>query len=916
METNEAMEADDLLNVGDDDSDLVAGPSEQGELREEAEEKKPGEVVAEALQEMSKVLLPAKKESALDETELRVVVDQLEKIDGQYLGMNAKKTLLDLTNTMPRLSSMIGPMLGFRPSRRSLYTPGIFWGCLKHKRGFLESIWKVIFLHLMIGIGVVRANDCESETNTSYSDGYATMHTGVRNYKTQLFTEQIDLKPLRDLEINLENRVNSVELSKMSFNDPPLQCDHNPVSPTDLLKIGKTLFNNNQYAGVFIAPISCNQRYSVIASMSPIGMYARKSVAISNTSLPIYCSYFPTSLQQVQMLASNDRSNNVPSLGQRNPMNIYMTLIKHHLVNPDTGESCVFLGNINREGADSVVIGKDIGIYECLELCYSIQRGNDSRYACELGSYDLLSSTCYMTGRYNSEEVDYLLDYSPTPGDFSNGYYTVNWMGKCLSKEINYEKPTIVVGDELYNVADVCEYLIPEDRIELKNKMLGKITDGAEVLVSEILKSLRNLTGNIIAKYSIVNRHQRSTDNVNWMAGLNTGKSVLGMIKQISEITKLGMRTWQSFNTVEQRPGFNNANLLHRVSSSLKSRGQSANVFKYNENGMHKMTNQLELFANQYSNLLNGTVAKVDIKRLHADFLKIKSWIIKLLKDPLPLTVKLSNTRDYLYSPAVMKHHLKNVLYRRFLRIEPDKKDMNNMLLARFPVSPETYKEENFRSSFGPVINWKNCLSGNEKTCRVVKGKTNKEITTLSHGDQFDSTLVAVNRKEFQLIAVCNHQNTYFKRHSGYTVALVPPSCKLVVDNETVVEPRKANNSPCGFRILFTDDQVYPKSSPPSIMEMIKSNIEASRQALLFSIAGITLALIIYFRSCCLFQRRHRIPDVVLTKVRKLIKKEDNDESAIKEISRPLADGEDGEPEFVVETAVRSSPRRGNEYHF
>ena len=59
MEANEAMEADDLLNVGDDDSDLVAGPPEQGELRGEAEEQKPGEVVAEALQEISKVLLPA-----------------------------------------------------------------------------------------------------------------------------------------------------------------------------------------------------------------------------------------------------------------------------------------------------------------------------------------------------------------------------------------------------------------------------------------------------------------------------------------------------------------------------------------------------------------------------------------------------------------------------------------------------------------------------------------------------------------------------------------------------------------------------------------------------------------------------------------------------------------------------------------
>ena len=902
---------DEFLTYDDEQANAMAtDPPETGEVRDEPREEGPTEVVEEALQKIGQILVPSKKEADLVDTDWFKIEDQLERLEGMHLGLHAKKTLMDLANARPRFSAMVNSFLGFNPSRRCLYTPGLFWGCLKHKRPFLEMTWKVVLFVLLLFISKSYASDCDSETNTTYNDGLATMHTSVVNYKTQLYTEQIDLKPLYDLENNLESRINSVELSKMDFNDSPLQCGSSPVTPTDLLTIGRILFDNNQFSGVFVAPLKCNPRYSVLASMKPIGRYARKEIAASNSSRPIFCSYFPTPLQQVQMLASNDRSTYIQELGNGNPLDVYVTLLKTHLVNPDNNEQCVFLGDMDKTAADKVVIGKDFGIYECLELCYSVRHGTDDNYGCEAASYDIIHSTCYLFKQYDKDAVDYLLDYGPVDSDLHNGYYTINWIGTCLSDEINYLRPTIAVGDTMYNVIDICEYVVPDDRIDLRKDMLGKITDGAKGMATEMLSHLRNLTRAINSKYSVSERFERSAENIDWMAGLNTGKSVYQTIKQISEITKMGINTWKSFNSVEDRPGFNNANMLQRVSSNLKTRGQSSNIFKFDENKMHRATNQLELFANQYANLLNGTVAKVDIKTLFADFLKIKAWVLKLLKNPIPLTVKLNNTRDYLYSPAVIRQNMKNILYRRFMRIEPESKDMNNLLLASFPVSPSTYKEENFRSSFGPVTNWKKCLLGNEETCKVVKGKTVNEITTLSHGDKFDSTIVAINRDEFQLIVMCNHQKAYFKKHFGYTVTSIPPNCKLVIDNETVVESQKGNHSPCNFEILFADGSTYPKANPPTAMEMLRDTVESSKKAFIISIAGIILALFVYFRFFYLWQRRHDIPNVVLTKVKKIYQKDDQ---SVMEVSRPITDGEETE-HIYSEVSVRASPKTGREY--
>ena len=904
----------DLLDLPDDDSDQMLVEEESGELKEEANTSKASfstsPLVEKAIAESSKIV-SSSKEAKMTEAEMENLVEQLEVLDDKFMGLQDQKILMDLASGKPRLLAMVTTILGFMPLRRGLFLPGLIWACLTHAKEFYGKMWKVILISVIFGFSLCEAGNCQSDTNITYNAGKAVLHTSVMKYQTQLFTEEIDLTPFAKLRNNLQKRVESVALSVGNSDDPPLQCDEAPMSPTNLLHVGKILNNNHQFDGIYVTPIECNRRYTIVATTRPIGRYHREAIQANNDSVPIFCSYFPSNIQKIHMLAATSRDLNVP-IFKNNPLTIFMNFMKQDMINPDTQNNCAFLGQLQSE-SDSAVIKTGTGMHECIELCHSLQHGT-VRKSCAAASFNILESTCEIRDEIDEYSAQYLNDNPPSPAYAE--HYVINFRGKCLSRNIDYTRPEVMIGSVFANVANVCEYLLPEYRAGLKNKLIGKITDGAKQLAIKMLAELRNLTGSIENKYGVIDRYRRSTDGFNWNSGYNSGKSFIRMIQQISEATKLGIKTWKSFSAADQRPGFNNANLLQRMSSGLKSRGQQADVFEFNQNKWPRIINKLDVFNNQYSRLLNNSIAKVDIKRLYSDFTKVRKWVLDLLAKPVPISVDLNQTKNYLYSPIVIKRNSGNTLFRRFLRILPDKKDLNNLLFAQFPTTAETYKQDNFKSSFGPSNQWENCLSGDESSCKVIHGKTKQDVTILPYGDQFDSSLVAINRKSFQLIVSCNEQNTYFKRHTGYTVALIPPNCKVVIDNSTWIEPVPGSVSACAFKILFSVEIAYPSNSPPSLLVMIKENMRFSYIAFICSIFGITLISIVYLNYCYKIQRRQSWPNTFSSRLKRSVnKKKDNVKQL--NISRPMK--EEVEEEIPLPMEVITTPAasiRGREFTF
>ena len=900
-----------LLDLPDDIPEGMHCDQEVGELPDDQEVQEDQEtthnsspVVEKAIQEATKLI--ATKDAKLTDQELDGLTDHLEIVDDKFLGLKDQTALMDLAHGKPRVLAMITMVLGLMPNRRNLFLPGLLWACMSHSKVFLEKLWKVILIIVLLRIPFCDAG-CQTDANITYNEGKAVLHTAVMNYKTQLFTEEISLQPFTDLKNNLQKRVESVALSEGNIDDPPLQCNDIPSSPTDLLQVGKILNENHQFYGIFITPMSCNRRYTVIATLNPIGRYRREAIKAVNNSIPVYCSYYPSNTQQLHMLTAGNRDLNVPNF-DNNPLDIYVKFIRQGMSNPDTNENCTFLGELSDDVGqpDNMVIQTATGLHECIELCNSIRYGQ-LRKNCKIASFDVLTSSCRISDIFDEGKLPEYVEYEPSIA--VRNHYIINFVGKCLAKSIDYTTPDLMVGKNVAEASNICEYLLPEYREGLHKKSIGKITDGAKQVAIQMLGDLNNLTRLMENKYGVFDRYRRSTDTFNWNSNYNAGKSVLRLIQQISEVTKLGIDTWQNFATADQRPGFNNANLLQRMSSGLRSRGQQAKVFDFKTWPVSK--NKLEIFGHQYAKLLNNSIAKVDIKRLYADFTMIRKWVLNLLDRPIPITVDLNQTKNFLYTPVVVKKNFGNTLVRRFLRILPDKQDLNNLLFAQFPTSAETYKEENFKSSFGPSNQWENCLSGDETSCKVVKGRTKQEITILPYGDRFDSSLVAINRDSFQLIVMCNEQDIYFKKHTGYTVVLNPPNCRLTVDNVTYVEQVSGSHSSCKFRILYSADVTYPSNSPPSLIMLIKENMKFSYKAFIFSLLGIGMVSLLYFNYCYKIQRRQRWSYNVAHTMKKVMAKENKEVPM--EISRPIEPEDD-----YVQLEIVSTPTTKNrkEYHF